>query len=345
MTDDSRRSRGWPRVTIRDVAQAANVSDATVSRVLTGTTFVAEETRTAVLEAIQRTGYIRNNAARQLAGHDSDVVGLLIRDTRNPYYGRVNSELQFHSSERGLHMLTVTRGHPQRAEADVAGVQHLLEQRVRGIFVASGVTPLDQLTPMSQFVPIVVIGRIVEAGDIHSIAYDEEATGHLAADELIERGHYDVAVVLPPAEVSAVENIRATAMIQRLREAGRRPVIIPAPTAGVRDEGIAEILELTRTRQITAAMFASDQRVLAFLTAAQAGGVVVPEDVSITGVDGVLPGIDLLGLSTVRLPIESVTQRAVEVLAAHLAAKGKVEAVREIHPATFMTGRMLRTLR
>jgi DNA-binding LacI/PurR family transcriptional regulator len=331
----------WPRVTIRDVALVANVSDATVSRVLTGTTFVAESTREVVLDAIRTTGYIRNGAARQLAGHQPNVVGLLIRDTRNPYYGRLNSELQFRSFEQHLQMLTITSGFSQRAEEEETGLQTLLEQRVRGIFVATGVIPLHRLTPISEYVPVVIIGRPVTIGAINSIAYDEAATGRLAADEVLQRGHRNVAVVVPPLEISATENPRAMAMIERLEQGGGRPIAVPAPTFGSSLDGIPEIVRLARDRTISAAMFSSDERMLAFLHAAQDAGVRVPEDVSVTGVDGVLPGIELLGLSTVRLPLERVALRATEVLREHLAEPGRLAPTRELYAPTFMTGRTL----
>jgi DNA-binding LacI/PurR family transcriptional regulator len=331
----------WPRVTIRDVAQEANVSDATVSRVLTGTAVVAEETRAAVLAAIDRMGYIRNSAARQLTGQLSDVIGLLIRDTRNPYYGRLNAELQYNSSLLGLHMLTVTRSNPERADSEVVGLQNLLEQRVRGILVATGVLPQERLRPIADVVPIVMIGRSAEVPGVHSVGFDNDAIGTMAADEVLARGHRRIAVTLPPPEVSASEHPRAAAMIRRVTDAGGSPVTIAVPTVGRIEEGLAEIIQLVRDGKITAVMFSSDERLLAFLTAAQATGLRVPEDVSATGVDGVLPGIDLLGLSTVRLPVEKLSERAVEILRSRLDTGAEQEPVRETYPAFFIAGRTL----
>lgn len=331
----------WSRVTIRDVAHEAKVSDATVSRVLTGTAVVADETREAVLAAIDRMGYIRNSAARQLTGQLSDVVGLLIRDTRNPYYGKMNAELQYHSSRLGLHMLTVTRSNPERADSEVVGLRHLLEQRVRGILIATGVLPQERLLPIAEAVPIVMIGRTAVADRVHSIGYDNDEVGAMVADEVLARGHRRIAVTLPPEEVSASEHPRAAAMVARIEQAGGVPVIVPVPTIGRIEEGLPEIIELARRQEITAAMFSSDERLLAFLTAAQATGIRVPDDVSATGVDGVLPGLDLLGLSTVRLPVEKLAERAVEVLRSHLDPDADLPPVREVYPASFITGRTL----
>ncbi|MCA1306915.1 LacI family transcriptional regulator [Microbacterium esteraromaticum] len=341
MNDERRRPRAWPRVTMKDVAREANVSDATVSRVLDGASTVSAEARSAVMEAVRRTGYIRNGAASQLAGSRSDVLGLLIRDVANPYYGLMHSELQRGVADRGLRLLTVSPTFTQDFHEEVIGLDHLLEQRVRGLLIATGTLPLERAAAFAAFVPMVVLGRPTDLGDVHSIAYDERANGYLAADEVLARGHRDVAVVATASEASFVENARSEAMIERLGAGGARPVPVPRDAQTPMSAVIAGIEALTREKRVTAAMFPSDGSLLAFLEAVQHSDLRVPEDLSVTGVDGVLPGISLLGLSTVRLPVEGISARGVEVMAAQLDGTGDDAPVREVLPATFLAGRTL----
>ncbi|MCR2782997.1 LacI family DNA-binding transcriptional regulator [Microbacterium sp. zg.B96] len=338
----ARRTRTWPRVTMKDVAREANVSDATVSRVLDGSAGVSESTRSAVLDAIRRTGYIRNGAARQLAGSASDVVGLLVRDVRNPYYGLLHSELQHGATERGLRLLTVSPAFMQGVTHELNALDHLLEQRVRGLLIATGTIPLDRVATFAEFVPVVVVGRPVTLEGIHSIAYDEPANGRLAAEEVWAHGHRDVAVVATAEAVSFVEHSRSEAMIARLRELGARPVPVHTDSFARLSDVTPELVRLTREGRVSAAMFPSDERVVAFLESTQGTQLRVPEDLSVTGVDGVLPGLKLLGLSTVRLPAEELARRGIEVMAEELGTSDSRPPVREVYPSTFIAGHTLR---
>ncbi|HEY5833694.1 substrate-binding domain-containing protein [Streptomyces sp.] len=116
---------------------------------------------------------------------------------------------------------------------------------------------------------------------------------------------------------------------------------ISSPTFGSAEEGGQEIIALQRTGRITAAMFPSDWRLLAFLPHAQAAGLRVPEDLSLTGCDGILPGIDLLGFTTVRIPVEQAAQRAVEVMKALLDDRARTPTEHELLPGTLVPGRSL----
>ena len=340
MTPEHRR-RAWPRITMKDVAREAGVSDATVSRVLDGSSGVTDATRAAVLEAIKRTGYIRNGAARQLAGSGSDVVGLLVRDVRNPYYGLLHSELQHGASQRGLRLLTVSPAFMQGVKDEVDGLDHLLEQRVRGLLIATGTIPLDRVATFAEHVPVVVVGRPVHTDGIHFIAYDEPANGRLAAEAVWDSGHRDVAVVATTEDASFVEHSRSEAMISRLAELGARPVRVSTSSFARESAVTSDLVRLVHERRVTAVMFPSDERAVAFLESIHGTGLRVPEDVSVTGVDGVLPGLRLLGLSTVRLPAETIARRGIEVMAAALASPDIAQPVHEVVPAAFLPGRTL----
>src|SRR5690625_154434 len=78
--------------TMAEVARAARVSRATVSRVLSGAVEVSPETRSRVLEAVDQLGYVPSIGAQQLAAGRSQSIGLLIRDSRNPGYGLLQSQ-------------------------------------------------------------------------------------------------------------------------------------------------------------------------------------------------------------------------------------------------------------
>ncbi|MFD7548839.1 LacI family DNA-binding transcriptional regulator [Streptomyces sp. NPDC059578] len=329
------------RVTMETVAAAAGVSRATASRVFYGSTPVTPRTRDAVYAAAERLGYVPNTMARSLAAHGSDVLGLLVRDPTNPAYGLLFSELQARVSGAGLQMVTVAPSRNEGAQYERHALNRLLGLRVGGMFVATGVIRAHMLEPFLDLVPVVVVGRPEPHPRIHSVSYDEDDNAAQLADAVGAQGHRCVAVVTPSADNSVPEHRRGVAMARRLRQHGIRVHRIDSPTFGRAEEGGREVIDLYRAGRITAAMFPSDWRLLAFLPLAQAAGVRAPEDLSLTGCDGILPGIDLLGFTTVRIPVERAAGRAVEVMRALRDDRVRTPAAQELLPGVFVPGRTL----
>lgn len=297
------------------VAQEARVSRATVSRVLRGNTPVNADTRERVLVAISRLGYVPNMMAQALATRGSALVGLLLRDPRKAAYGLLHAEIQNHAREEGLDLITVAPATSEGVEEEQRALQRLLGLRVRGIFVATGVSHADDLLPFLKVVPVVAVGRPESHPDIHGSSYDEVANGTVLANEVLKYGHSQVAVLVTAESVSVPENQRAMAMVHRLTSAGARVQIVEAPTFGVRAEGSGDVLRLVQEGRVTCAMFPTDERALHFMAVCEKAGVRIGTDVSVTGADGIGSGVEQIGLATVRVPVRAVAARAVTLMA------------------------------
>ncbi|MFI6779841.1 LacI family DNA-binding transcriptional regulator [Micromonospora sp. NPDC050276] len=326
-------------VTMAAVAAAAGVSRATVSRVFHGTTPVAQSTRDAVYAAAEKLGYVPNVMARVLAARSSDILGLLLRGPTNPAYGLLFGELQENVSRLGMQMVAVAPSRAEGANFERQALNRLLGLRVGGMFVATGVIHAEMLEPFLDKVPVVIIGRPESHPRIYSVSYDEDSNATQLADAVAAHGHQGVAVVTSSGGNSATEHRRAITMAARLRAHGVRAHPVAAPTFGLIDEGAQEIIALHRAGHITAAMFPSDLRALAFMPYLRAASLRTPEDLSLTGCDGILPGIDLIGFATVRIPVEQAAQRAAEVMKTLL--DGQTEIKHELLPGTFLPGRTL----
>lgn len=306
-----------PSVRMEDVARLAGVSRATVSRVLSGSPAVAETTREKVMGAIDELGYVPNLMAQNLANsaHSKDpLVGLLIRDPRRAAYGLLFSEIQRNSYEQGLEVVTVAPTQGIGTVSEQQALNRLLSVRVKGLFVATGVISSQDLRAFLGKVPIISVGRPEEDDRIYGVSYDEVSTGRLLADAVLTHGHTRIAVLVTSDTISVPENTRAQAIIQRLTEQGVRPRTVQAVAFGAANEGISELLYLVRNREVTAVMFPTDDRAIGFLELAIKSGIRVPEDVSVTGADGILPGISVMGLASVRIQTETVAARAVTVM-------------------------------
>jgi LacI family transcriptional regulator len=299
------------RVTISDVAAAAGVSRATATRALKGEGRFAPETQERILSEAERLGYVRNTMAAELAAGRTDTVGLMLRDASNPAYGLLFSRLQDEAHRRGLDLVTVTIGADEQGAKQVGALHRLLGMRVAGLIVATGGISAAQLEPFADQVPILRAGREEPSGRIHTAHYDDPAHGRMLATHVVSLGHRNVVVLAGSPEASYPEHLRALAMRDTLVAAGVAVTMISAGAAP--SDGVDEALKAVRAGA-TAVMCASDYRQLAVMRALRAAGLSVPGDVSVTGCDGILPGADLLGLTTVRIPVEAVAAAAVETM-------------------------------
>ncbi|MCT2176962.1 LacI family transcriptional regulator [Brachybacterium muris] len=300
--------------TMDDVARSASVSRATVSRVLAGTARVSDSTQDRVLRAIKDLGYVPNRMAQSLATRSSGLVGLLLRDPRKAAYGLLHSELQQVSDRENLQLITVVPSSSEASSAEKRALQRLLGLRVDGLFVATGVIGPEDLAPFLSVVPVVSVGRPEAHDGVYGVSYDEVAHGQMAADLLLRHGHRDIAVLATASSVSVPESMRAEAIMARLLERGATVHPVRATTFGIGAEHSHRIADMVREGTITAVAFPTDDRALDFLTIARKSGLQVPADVSVIGMDGISPAMGMIGLATVRIPIEAVADRAVTVM-------------------------------
>jgi len=314
-------------VTMEMVAREAKVSRATVSRVLDGSAPVSLRARRSVEAAVARLGYVPNMMAQSLAARASGVVGLLIRDPRNPAYGLLHAEIQEHISAAGMQLITVVPGATETGVHERAALQRLLGMRVRGLMVATGVLSSDMLDPFVGVVPVVAVGRPESRDGIYAVSYDEEDNAAKLAHAVANHGHQRVSVVVPTA-IGRTEGLRGRLMAQVLRSRGVDVVELEA-TGTSSSEHCETVIRLVREGRVTAAMFPTDVRMLWFIAGAQRAGLRVPADVSVTGCDGVLHGVDIMGLTTLRIPVEAVAARASAVMISMIEQPGAVETQHE----------------
>lgn len=301
------------RVTLSDVAKEAGVSIATVSRVLNGLGNVSPETAQGVHAAMRTLGYVPNNAARQLARGRSDLLGLLIRDPINPSYGLLHACLQQECARRQLHLITVTPSVENGQVREQTGLQTLLGLRVGALLVATGVLSSQELLHIGREAPTLSVGRLEPHPEIAAVSYHEEEHGRLLAEMVYEHGHRRVVVLRPARYISLPEYTRAEAMLKFLRERG--VAVCAANMSQIDTPHEALCLDLLLRHEATAVMCTNDWRAIKLLHHAAERGYRVPEDFSVTGCDGVMLGLSLLGLATLRIPVEQVAREAVELAA------------------------------
>lgn len=303
-------------VTVTDVARAAGVSLATVSRVLSGYEFVREDTRNRVLEAVERLGYVANLQARSLAGGRSQIIGLLVPNLDTGYVATITHRID-QELERANYDLILYTSHRQPSKESFY-VNNIASGLTDGILLIAPQIPATYLdTLREQNFPYVLIDQadvtensnVVEATNWQG-AYD--ATRYLS-----QLGHTRIAFITGALIVrSAVDRLQGYQAA--LADCGlpiREDLIVEGDyQQRTGYEATKRLLE--RSNPPPTAIFASnDLSAFGAMDAARECGFRIPDDISIIGFDDVPQAVLVYPkLTTVRQPLEQMGQVAVRIL-------------------------------
>ncbi|AQP49936.1 LacI family DNA-binding transcriptional regulator [Tessaracoccus flavescens] len=301
------------RHTIYEVAAAAGVSIATVSRVLTKPDVVSPATREKVMLAVEELSYVPTGAARSLAARSNEAFGLALPELGGPYYAELLSGFEAAAAERGASVMVVlTRG---KAHADKA--VRRLAGRVDALAVMGGVEISEStLETLRRKVPLVVIagGATEESFSTENVASARELTGHL----LDEHSRTALRFVGDPERAPDVDE-RHRGFVAAHADRGLEPAPpIRCETLESEGERIADAV-LACELAADALVCANDELALALQRTLMRGGLSVPEDVSVTGWDDMMAARYVTpGLTTVRQPVRElgalVVQRIEQLL-------------------------------
>ncbi|HEX5824827.1 MAG TPA: LacI family DNA-binding transcriptional regulator, partial [Candidatus Limnocylindrales bacterium] len=174
--------------TITDVARRANVSTATVSRVLSGGGGARDETRERVLSAARELGYRPSGVARSLRQRATRTLGLIVTDIENPFFPELVRSVEDAAREEGYAILLCNASDDPGREAGY--LELLVDRWVDGVVIAAsnlGVRHREWL--LAAQLPIVLVNSVDRAIDLPTIASDSILGGRLATELLVGLGH------------------------------------------------------------------------------------------------------------------------------------------------------------
>lgn len=204
-------------VSIKDVAELAQVSIATVSRVINGESYVSDKTRQRVQKAIERCGYVPNMAARGMRTRHMPIIGFLVANVKNEYFSDLTTNLQRLFLERGYFLIICTTNDDPQVEQ--ASVSMLTAQGVSGIVAISRNRMVDGV-PHSM--PLVCIDCLPpqNAGERSAcVESNNRVGGYQATMELIEKGCREIVLLTGP-EDAYTSRKRAEGYLDALVEKG-----------------------------------------------------------------------------------------------------------------------------
>ncbi len=312
-------------VSVRDVAAAASVSVGTVSNVLNRPEKVAPATVERVTQAIEKLGFVRNDAARQLRAGRSRSIALIVLDAGNPFFAEVARGAEARAAEDGM---TVLLGNSdERQDRESAYLELFREQRVNGVLVTPVSGGLDRLARLQAGgVPVVLVDHEDDERRFGSVSVDDVEGGHLAASHLLSTGRRRIAVIAGPPTIRQVAD--------RLEGARRAVAEVEGATLEVIEMSALSVLqgreagELLRARPAAArpdAVFAAND--LLAVGALQAftlmGDLRVPRDIALIGYDDIdFASATVVPLSSVRQPAHLIGYTAVDLLLKELDQPG-----------------------
>ena len=294
-------------VTIRDVAQAAKVSQATAARALGDYGYVSAASRRRVTAVAERLGYVPNSVARALASGVTATIGLVVSDIENPFFAAAARGLSDVVEEAGHTVLLASSDEDLGRERDA--VEALRVRRVDGLVVVpSSATPVPHLRAAAQAGPLVLLDRAVRGLGVDAVTVDNVAGARAATEHLLGHGYRTIGLVSDGPEISSsAERIRGYR--DALTAAGVTPderlVSIGGPT---RDDGYGAALALLRRGDPPRALFtANNFMTLGAMRALRDLGLHLPGDVALVGFD------DLEWTTLVDPPVSVVAQPATEL--------------------------------
>lgn len=323
------------KITIQRVAELADVSKATVSRVLNGYPHVRPEVREKVQRVISETGYQPNNIARLLASDRSSIIGFVISSSaqmvfQDPYFPALTEAISDAAGDRSLIMalfMSHTEGQAQNTVSSILAAGLLDGLILTADSNGASVFP-QQLVPD---IPFVFIGRPSQAEGINYVDTDNVQGGFLATSHLIDLGHRRIATIGSNRNASGEDRVTGyrRALSQRGLAFDERLVAFGDYSL---ESGYAAMQSLLPYKP-EAVFVASDTMALGALRALREGGLRAPEDIALVSHDDLPPAILAdPPLTTVRQPIARTGQLAVERLAQIIAQDGKASAENMILP-------------
>lgn len=313
--ETKRRSSG--RITLSDVAKAAEVSPITASRALRGERGVAQELVQRVKDAAAQLGYVPDPAARALASQRSVQVPVLVPLLSNALFVDVLESVHRTLFPQGYQALIgVTHYDPQEEEQLL---RTYLAHRPAGLLVTGfDRTETARHLIAASGVPCVHLMEMTSAPGVFCVGFSQQDAGHNMTAHLLERGHKNIAFVAAQLDPRTMQ--RAEGYRRCLREAGlydpRRELLSPQPSS-IR-LGAELLEEVLHTRPgVDAVFFCNDDLAQGGLLAAQRLGLAVPGRVAIAGFND-LAGSDqmLPRLTTVRTPRSAIGEASAQMLLA-----------------------------
>lgn len=300
---------------IRDVAKLADVSPATVSRVLNGTANVAPETRDRVMQAIAQTEFVPNEVARSLFKKSARTIGLVIPSIRNPYFTQLAGIIDETANRNGYRLFLCNVG--DDPEKERAAVQMLTAMNADGIIVApAGGTIQEYIENCA--IPVVAVDALFPSETVRAfVCCDYRQGGRLAMEHLLESGCENIVCIRGPQRIfSAKERYEGYRDVCRERAIAEQAVDCDYDF----NAGLAMTEELLdKYPEVDGIIACNDIVAISTYKVLHKKRIPVPEQIQLVGFDDIYwSNLITPELTTIAQPIQAMAEQATELIINHI---------------------------
>lgn len=316
-------------VSIREVARLAEVSPATVSRVLNGSTTVSPDKRQRILDVVARVDYRPNRLARNLRRQQAEMIGVVVSDIENPHFAEAVRVFEDAAYRAGYHVLLCNTDETPAKQRTY--LEMLADERVR----AAIISPADRAGTgaealLSLGIPVVAFDRLLDDPRTDGVICDNVEGLRRVTEHLLWLGHERIAYVggRPDVETGAE---RLQGYTDAMRAAGQVPFAVDGGfRVDAAERAVGTLLD--HRKRPTAVIVANNLMTLGALRAIRRAGLRVPRDIALVGVDDP-PWAELVDppLTTLAQPVRAMADAAMEMVFEHI-EKGRSEPRRVVLP-------------
>lgn len=271
-------------VKIKDVADAAGVSTATVSRVLANKPYVSSKVKDHVLKVVRELGYRPNRVARNLRSRRSSIIGLIVSDIENPYFQQVSRAVEDAANEQGYSVILCNND--ENPDKEKKYLHLIRDENLAGVILSPTRQTADEFAETAFLnIPMVVIDRRVSNFNVDNILINNVQSAHTITTHLIGHGYQRFGALFGIGSTTGRE--RQKGFLQALKDHGIKPLNNLIKFINPREgDGYNTGLKLLQSSPLPDAILTSNSLLAAgVLRALQKSKLAVPDDVAFASFD------------------------------------------------------------
>jgi len=272
---------------LEDVAKRANVSIATVSRVVNETDVVSHTTRKRVLAALEELNYTPNLQARLLVSGQSNILGIIVSNLENPFFVDLFHRLEMYVARAGYELIVANTNYEP---ARLAEALRIMRGRcVRGIAIAASETlPREVSELLAAKIPVICVNTNEALQGLSHIRVDARSGMRKLVGHLASLGHRRLAYLHHERIYTGGTDQRRLAFEETCEAHGVEFVHVPMPSRESWEDGLNAIRKLSSMGfDASGIVCVNDMTALSVLRALRDEGIRCPEEVSVTGFDNI----------------------------------------------------------
>ena len=301
-------------VTLKDVAQAAGVSYATVSRALSGSPQIGSDTRERIIKLCDEMGYITNYVARSMVMKKTDLIGLVVPSIDNQFMSELAYYAEMSARSHGYNIMLCNSGPDLKQEKTV--VKLLLGRQVDGILIVpQSPKTYENIRAYTDQVPTVFLSENLRDQPQSYVAADNSRGTYIGTKYLYELGHRDILYF--GRRHTTTHQLRAEGYMKACQELGLQQRFVNSEFSR---SSIANGYEMARELfskpiDYTAIFASTDSNALGILKAADELHIDIPGRLSLIGFDNITAtGLPRIDLTTIEQPKRDMAVQAVDML-------------------------------